>query len=41
MYYDYFFFYSQDAEDVDYIQSYYNIHTEHEDLLGHEIIGMN
>ena len=39
--YDYFFFYPQEAEEVDYIQSYYDIHSEHEDVLGQPIYSLN
>ena len=39
--YDYFYFYPQDAEEVDYIQSYYDIHSEHEDVLGQPIYSLN
>ena len=39
--FDYFFFYPQEADEVDYIQSYYDIHSEHEDVLGQPIYSLN
>ena len=39
--FDYFFFYPQDADEVDYIQSYYDIHSKHEDVLGQPIYSLN
>ena len=41
MNFDYFYFYYQAAEDVDYIQAYYDIHSDYEEVLGHEIFGLN
>ena len=39
--FDYFFFYPQDAEEVDYIQAYYDIHSDIESVLGQTIYGLN